>query len=132
MLKVRSRVAVGPLRRPVITPLPLSSVDALVEELRPAEPMIAIRPRTLRRTAERFVQTFPGDVLYAVKCNPEPTVLRALWRGGVRHFDGASPGEIRIVRQLFPEAQIHYMHPIKAPAFIRQAYFEHGVRTPAP
>ena len=120
MLKVRSRVAVGPLRRPVITPIPLSSVDALVEELRPAEPMIAIRPRTLRRTAERFVQSFPGDVLYAVKCNPEPTVLRALWRGGVRHFDCASLQEIRTVRSLFADAQIHYMHPIKIPAAIRQ------------
>jgi len=128
MLKVRSRVAVGPLRRPVIAPIPLSSVDALVEELRPAEPMIAIRPRTLRRTAETFVQTFPGDVLYAVKCNPEPTVLRALWRGGVRHFDCASLQEIRTVRSLFADAQIHYMHPIKMPAAIRQAYEEFGVR----
>ena len=128
MLKARSRVAVGPLRRPVITPIPLSSVDALVEELRPAEPMIALRPRTLRRTAERFVTTFPGDVLYAVKCNPEPAVLRALWRGGVRHFDCASLQEIRTVRSLFADAQIHYMHPIKMPAAIRQAYQEFGVR----
>jgi len=90
--------------------------------------MIALRPRTLRRTAERFVQTFPGDVLYAVKCNPEPTVLRALWRGGVRHFDCASLQEIRTVRSLFADAQIHYMHPIKMPAAIRQAYQEFGVR----
>ncbi|GGF17105.1 ornithine decarboxylase [Aliidongia dinghuensis] len=128
MLKARSRVAVGPLRRPVITPIPLTSVDALVEELRPVEPMVAIRPRTLRRTAERFVTTFPGDVLYAVKCNPEPTVLRALWRGGVRHFDCASLGEIRVVRSLFADAQIHYMHPIKQAAAIREAYETFGVR----
>lgn len=26
---------------------------------------------------------FPGDVLYAVKCNPEPAVLRAVYAGGV-------------------------------------------------
>jgi ornithine decarboxylase len=128
MLKVRSRVAVGPLRRPVISPIPLSSVDTLVEELRPAEPMIALRPRTLRRTAERFVGTFPGEVLYAVKCNPEPTVLRALWRGGVRHFDCASLQEIRTVRSLFADASIHYMHPIKSPAAILEAYETFVVR----
>ena len=131
MNRLRSRVAVGPLRRPIPIPIPAPAapaVDQLVAELRPAEPMYCIRPHVLQATAARFVTGFPGDVLYAVKCNPEPTVLRALWRGGVRHFDCASPGEIRLVRQLFPQAQIHYMHPIKNPAFIAQAYAEHGVR----
>ena len=129
MNKLRSRVAVGPLRRPVTNPVPaVQAVDQLVAELRPIEPVYCVRPHILQATAARFVAGFPGDVLYAVKCNPEPAVLRALWRGGVRHFDCASPGEIRIVRQLFPEAQIHYMHPIKGTAFIRQAYFEYGVR----
>lgn len=128
MNKLRSRVAVGPLRRPVI-PIPaMPAVDPLVAELRPEEPVYCIRPAVLQATAARFVGDFPGDVLYAVKCNPEPAVLRALWRGGVRHFDCASPGEIRLVRQLFAEARIHYMHPIKNAAFIRQAYFDYGVR----
>ena len=129
MNKLRSRVAVGPLRRPLSAPAPIApSVDRLVDQLRPVEPLYCARPQVMQATAARFVADFPGDVLYAVKCNPEPTVLRALWRGGVRHFDCASPGEIRVVRQLFPEAQIHYMHPIKQAAFIRQAYFEFGVR----
>jgi ornithine decarboxylase len=129
MSKLRSRVAVGPLRRPGPIPIPaVPAIDQLVAELRPAEPVYCIRPAILAATAARFVADFPGDVLYAVKCNPEPAVLRALWRGGVRHFDCASPAEIRLVRQLFAEAQIHYMHPIKASAFIRQAYFEYGVR----
>ncbi len=92
------------------------------------EPLYCIRPRVLEATARRFVAGFPGDVLYAVKCNPEPTVLRALWAGGVRHFDCASLAEIRLVRQLFPEAAIHYMHPIKPAQAIRVAYGEFGVR----
>jgi ornithine decarboxylase len=67
-------------------------------------------------------------VLYAVKCNAEPRVLRALWKGGVRHFDCASPAEISLVRQMFPEAAIHYMHPVKARPAIREAWHAHGVR----
>ena len=36
--------------------------------------------------------------------------------------------EIRQVRSVFPEAVIHFMHPIKARSAIRSAYFEHGVK----
>ncbi len=129
MNKIRSRVAVGPLRRPAVASIhSLPAVDRLVAELRPSEPLYCLRPNQLAATAACFVRHFPGDVLYAVKCNPEPAVLRALWQGGVRHFDCASPGEIRLVRQLFADAHIHYMHPIKSPGFIREAYAEHGVR----
>ncbi|HLO79055.1 MAG TPA: type III PLP-dependent enzyme, partial [Magnetospirillum sp.] len=78
--------------------------------------------------ARRFNALFPGQVLYAVKCNPEPAILRALWAGGVRHFDCASAGEVRLVRHLLPEARIHFMHPIKSRAAIREAWEWHGVR----
>ena len=37
--------------------------------------------------------------------------------------------EIHEVRSLFPAAQIHFMHPIKARSAIRAAYFDYGVRT---
>ena len=79
-------------------------------------------------TAHDFVQAFPGDVLYAVKCNPDPAVLRALYDGGVRHFDCASLPEVRLVRNMFPDAAIHFMHPIKARGAIREAWARHGVR----
>jgi ornithine decarboxylase len=74
------------------------------------------------------MQGFPGDVLYAVKCNPDPAVLRALHDGGVRHFDCASLPEVRLVRDMFPDAAIHFMHPIKARGAIREAWGRHGVR----
>jgi ornithine decarboxylase len=130
MTKTRFRMAVAPLRRPLSTAAQpaVATVDALVAELRPVDPLVALRPAQLKATAERFVAGFPGDVLYAVKCNPEPAVLRALWHGGVRHFDCASPGEIRLVRQMFPDAAIHYMHPVKPVSAIREAYFRFGVR----
>jgi ornithine decarboxylase len=103
-------------------------VDALVAELRPEDPVHCIRPTVLTDTARAFVAAFPGDVLYAVKCNPDPAVLRALWAGGVRHFDCASPNEVVLVRQMFPDADIHFMHPIKARGAIREAWARHGVR----
>ncbi|MBP2227283.1 ornithine decarboxylase [Azospirillum agricola] len=142
---LRSRSAVTPLRRngsATATTVSLSSgrrttVTQAVALHRPEEPMHCIRPGVLADTAESFVAAFGeatasvgrgGDVLYAVKCNPEPAVLRALWAGGVRHFDVASPGEIRLIRQMFPEAVLHYMHPVKGRQAIRAAYQQYGVR----
>ena len=130
---MRVRSAVSPLRRGVATTAPvirqaLPTVDALVADLRPEDPVHCIRPATLAATARDFVAAFPGDVLYAVKCNPDPAVLRALWDGGVRHFDCASPAEVALVRTMFGDAHIHFMHPVKARGAIREAWGRHGVR----
>jgi ornithine decarboxylase len=135
MSNVRVRSAVSPLRRsvrdlPETAPAiePSRSVDAMIAELRPEDPVHCIRPDLLTATARDFVTCFPGDVLYAVKCNPDPAVLRALWVGGVRHFDCASPNEVVLVRQMFRDAHIHFMHPIKARGAIREAWAYYGVR----
>jgi ornithine decarboxylase len=128
MADILFRSAVSPLRRqfdPGETALP--SIDDVVATERPSEPIHCLRPATLRAAAEAFVQRFPGEVLYAVKCNPDPRVLRRLWQGGIRHFDCASPAEIALVRQMFPEAEIHYMHPVKSREAIRTAAASHGV-----
>lgn len=135
---LRHRSAVSPLRRPVPAKSGAAKalradqrrplVDEIVRANRPDEPLHCIRPGVLAAAARAFVGAFPGDVLYAVKCNPEPAVLRALHAGGVRHFDCASPAEIRLVRQLFPDAAIHYMHPVKARSAIRSAWHDQGVR----
>jgi ornithine decarboxylase len=55
-------------------------------------------------------------------------VLRAVWEGGVRHFDCASISEVSLVRRLFPGAEIHFMHPVKSRAAIREAWVLNGVR----
>lgn len=121
--------AVSPVRRRVEpAPARLPRVDETIRRDRPEEPLHCLRPATLVATARRFVAAFPGDVLYAVKCNPEPRVLRALWEGGVRHFDCASPAEVALVRQMFPAAAIHYMHPVKARGAIAESYTRQGVR----
>ena len=104
-----------------------SSVDAVVSRVRPTEPMLCLRPATIATSAQSFVAAFPGDVLYAVKCNPEPRVLRALWAGGIRHFDCASLAETALVRKLLPDAAVHFMHPVKARPAIRDAFDVYGV-----
>jgi len=104
------------------------SVDAAVAKLRPEEPLHCIRPAVITAAARAFVQSFNGETLYAVKCNPEPAVLHALWEGGVRHFDCASIGEVTLIRRLFPGAKIHFMHPVKSRAAIREAWIAAGVR----
>lgn len=106
----------------------LPSVDAVVARVRPTDPLLCLRPAAIVAAAQGFLAGFPGDVLYAVKCNPEPRVLRALWAGGVRHFDCASSAEITLVRKLLPEAEIHFMHPVKSRPAIREAFHRWSVR----
>jgi ornithine decarboxylase len=128
MSHVRPRNHALPLTGSVATtPAPLR-VEEVVRLMQPADPLHCLRPALLTATAERFVQSFPGTTLYAVKCNPEPAVLRALWEGGVRHFDCASAGEVALVRDLFPTAVIHFMHPVKSRRAIADAYLRQGVR----
>ena len=125
----RFRGAVAPLRRPLVTSDDLPTVADLVRVEQPEEPMLCLRPAQIEAASRRFKAAFAGSVLYAVKCNPEPAVLRAVRAGGVDRFDCASPAEIRLVRQMFGDSvAIHYMHPVKAPGAIRDAWVQHGVR----
>lgn len=102
--------------------------DAAIRELSPCLPMPILRPEVTRRRAKRFAAAFPGEVMYAVKCNPDPIFLKAMYAGGVRRFDVASISEIRLISGLFPDAKCYYMHPIKTPEAIREAYINYGVR----
>jgi ornithine decarboxylase len=129
MSLLRSCAAVSPLRRDLgAAVLGPPAVDDLVAVERPKEPMHCLRPEAIAAAARAFVSGFPGETLYAVKCNPEPAVLRALWAGGVRRFDCASAAEVALVRSMFPGAGIHFMHPVKARSAIREAWGRHDVR----
>ncbi|ANK13348.1 decarboxylase [Erythrobacter neustonensis] len=103
--------------------------SAVVRALSPDEPVILNRPHAARRAARFFVEKFPGKVLYAVKANPAPDLIEVLWDAGVTHYDVASITEVRLVRGILPHAVLCFMHPVKTPAAIREAYFDHGVRT---
>lgn len=103
------------------------TVEDMLAALRPSYPVFCLRPGELARTARRFLDQFPGKVLYAVKCNPHPAVLRALYGAGVRHFDTASLTEIALVREMFDDAVAYYHHPVKGRAAIGAARRVYGV-----
>lgn len=104
------------------------SALGLATALRPVQPVTLLRPHAAQRAARFFVEKFPGKSLYAVKANPSPELIRLLWESGITHFDTASLNEVRLVREVAPEATLCFMHPVKAEEAIAEAYFKHGVR----
>lgn len=110
-----------------------ANAGAALQILQPEVPVHLFRPHELKKTAQRFLAAFDGTLggttMYAVKCNPDAQVIAELWQAGVRAFDVASLPEIQLVRSVCPQAMLAFMHPIKAPAAIRAAYFDYGVRT---
>ena len=81
---------------------------------RPETPVLFFSPAALQATARRFLDGFPGLVTYAVKSNPEETVIENLAAAGVRGYDVASPFEMRMIRRLAPEAALHYNNPVRS------------------
>lgn len=104
------------------------SALALVLASRPDLPVHCLRPHAAEAAAGWFLANFPGDVLYAVKANPHPAILDAVYKAGVRAFDVASLPEVDLVASRFPDARLAFMHPVKARSAIRRAYHEYGVR----
>ena len=74
---------------------------------------------------------FPGKTAYAVKTNGEAFVLKTLVEAGVRAFDVASPGEFAAARAVSPDAELLYMHPVKAQSDIRLALETYRIRVMA-
>ncbi|MHA7900038.1 MAG: type III PLP-dependent enzyme [Henriciella sp.] len=79
-------------------------------------------PKRIEAAADLFLKQFPGKVLYAVKANPHPAVLKILWASGIRGFDVASIREIDLVKSVCPDAELFLMHPVKSRRTIRHAY----------
>lgn len=105
-----------------------ATVFELVAQEQPNVPVHILRPHVITTAAKWFLKNFPGKVVYAVKTNPEAEVLNTLHSAGVRHFDVASLFEIKQIATQFPDAHMHYMHPVKNREAIRAAYFDYGIR----
>jgi ornithine decarboxylase len=96
--------------------------------LRPDRPVYCFRPEVLKADARRFTGLFPGKTAYAVKTNGEAMVLKAVSEAGISAFDVASPAEFAAVRAVAPDAEMLYMHPVKAQSDIRLALETFGIR----
>jgi len=108
--------------------LSFGDVPQMLRTLQPDNPVYCIYPLVYRRTTQRFIEGFPGRVLYAVKANNHPLVLRALLDAGIRDFDCASLVEIKEVRALSQDAVCYLMNPVRIRNAARIAQQEHGVR----
>ena len=105
------------------------SVDELVNQLKPTEPVYCIRKKSIQLASKFFQSKFPGKVLYAVKTNPHPIVLKALLESGITNYDVASIKEIETVKQFNPNVKCSYMHTVKSRESIKEAYFKHNIKT---
>ena len=105
------------------------SVEELINQLKPEKPVYCIRKKSVLTASNFFQKNFPGEILYAVKTNPHPVVIKTLIESGINQFDVASVEEIKQVRKFSSSAKCSFMHTIKSPESIKRAYFEFGIKT---
>jgi ornithine decarboxylase len=105
------------------------SVDELVNQLKPIEPVYCIRKKSIQSASKYFQSKFSGKVLYAVKTNPNPLVLKTIVESGIENFDVASIKEIEVIKKISPNANCSFMHTVKNRENIKEAYFNHGIKT---
>ncbi|MGB3279834.1 MAG: type III PLP-dependent enzyme [Pseudorhodobacter sp.] len=89
--------------------------------VQPEDPVLFFAPQALQAMARKFIGGFPGMVTYAVKSNPSEEVIENLAAAGVSGFDVASPFEMRLVKRLAPQADLHYNNPVRSRAEIAVA-----------
>ncbi|MDB9987501.1 type III PLP-dependent enzyme [Candidatus Pelagibacter sp.] len=104
------------------------SVDDLINQLKPEKPIYCIRKESIQLASTYFRNKFPGKVLYAVKTNPHPEVLKTIVESGIEYFDIASIQEIKDIRAINPNAKCSYMHTVKSRESIKEAYFNYNVK----
>ena len=105
------------------------SVDALISQLKPNDPVYCIRRNSIHIASKFYQKRFPGKVLYAVKTNPNSMVLDTIISSGINEFDVASIKEIQQIKKIKPSAKCYYMHTVKNRESIKQAYFKYGVKS---
>ena len=104
------------------------SVDKIVDELKPVNPIYCIRKNSINTACNWFNKNFPGKVLYAVKTNPHEEVIKEIKNSGIDKFDIASIEEVKIIKKIVPDAECFYMNTIKSREHIREAYFNYNIK----
>jgi ornithine decarboxylase len=104
------------------------TVDELISQLKPERPVYCIRKKSIHIASKTFQNKFPGKILYAVKTNPHPEVLKTIIKSGINNFDVASITEIEDIKKISPDSKCSYMHTVKSRENIKEAYFRYGVK----
>ncbi|MAW01689.1 MAG: ornithine decarboxylase [Candidatus Pelagibacter sp.] len=104
------------------------SVEELVKQLRPVDPVYCFRKDSIKSATNWFKTNFPGKVLFAVKCNPNEKILKTIISCGIENFDTASLEEIKLIKKLSINSKIYFMHTIKNSKSISEAYFKYNVK----
>ena len=104
------------------------TVDELISQLRPIKPVYCIRKKSIQVAAKTFLNKFSGTILYAVKTNPHPEVLKTITKSGINNFDVASIKEIEDIKEINPKAKCFFMHTVKSRESIKEAYFKHEIK----
>ena len=105
------------------------SVEDLINQLKPNDPVYCIRKQPIFNASKFFQKEFPGKILYAVKTNPNEEVLKTIIESGINQFDVASIKEIETIKKLNKYAKCSYMHTVKSRENIKEAYFKYGIKT---
>jgi len=105
------------------------TVDEIVSQLKPEEPIYCIRKRSIQVASKIFQNKFPGKILYAMKANPHPAVLDTIIKSGIKNIDVASIKEIETIKKIDPNVKCSYMHAVKSRKSIKDAYYNYNVKT---
>ena len=105
------------------------TVDELVRQIEPERPVYCIRKKSIHIASKTFQNKFTGKILYAVKTNPHPEVLKTIVESGIENFDVASIKEIEDIKKVHPLAKCSFMHTVKSRESIKKAYFNYDVKT---
>ena len=84
-----------------------NSVDELVNNIRPVDPIYCIRPNSIKSACNWFKSKFPGKILYAVKTNPNEKIIKYIGDNGINEFDVASINEIKLIKKIFPKSKTY-------------------------
>ena len=105
-----------------------TNVNEIVNVLKPVNPVYCIRPEQIKKSSDFFIKNFPGEILYAVKTNPNKFVLDQVYHNGIHNFDVASINEIKLIKRYYPKAKMFFMHTVKAKEDIKEAYMNYGIK----
>ena len=105
-----------------------NSVDELVNNIKPVDPIYCIRPNSIKLACSWFNNNFPGKILYAVKTNPIEKIIKCIGENGISRFDVASINEIKLIKKIFPKGRAYYMNTVKSREHIKEAYFNYNIR----